>query len=201
MAQSMGFCPNLPKKPYFESFLWPNRQFLGLATFSKVDSLIEMCNFSFIKFSQKLGVWDLRNLVGPLREPTLLNKVLCPGPGVSATGRYMSEGTWQGTASTKSIITTNGPVHRCVNYTQPKFVSLLSSAFTVFCTWHMNYKKLGIEVFVSYFSIVYFVAVPQIRVKLTLISFPKKSQHFWGKPGGHQNARKKREKLEKSEEK
>ena len=29
-----------------------------------------------MKFSQKLGVWDLRNLVGTLREPMLLNKVL-----------------------------------------------------------------------------------------------------------------------------
>ena len=36
-----------------------------------------MCNFSFIKFSQKLGVLDLQNLVGALREPMLLNKVLC----------------------------------------------------------------------------------------------------------------------------
>ena len=39
--------------------------------------MIKMCNFSFIKFSQKLGVLDLQNLVGALREPMLLNKVLC----------------------------------------------------------------------------------------------------------------------------
>ena len=77
MAQSMGFCPNLPKNPYFEPFLWLNHPFLGLATFRKVDSLIKMSNFSFIKFSQKLGVLDLRNLVELLREPMLLNKVLC----------------------------------------------------------------------------------------------------------------------------
>ena len=43
--------PNLPKNPYFE----PNHPFLGLATFTKVDSLMKMSNFSFIKFSQKLG--------------------------------------------------------------------------------------------------------------------------------------------------
>ena len=77
MAQSMGFYPNLPKNPYFEPFLWLNHPFLGLATFRKVDSLIKMSNFSFIKFSQKLGAWDLQNLVEPVREPTLLNKVLC----------------------------------------------------------------------------------------------------------------------------
>ena len=38
---------------------------------------MKMSNFSFINFSQKLGAQDLRNSVGPLREPTLLNKVLC----------------------------------------------------------------------------------------------------------------------------
>ena len=80
MAQSMGFCPNLPKNPYFEPFLWLNHPFLGLATFRKVDSLMKMSNFSFINFSQKLGAQDLRNSVGPLREPTLLNKVLCTSP-------------------------------------------------------------------------------------------------------------------------
>ena len=68
---------NLGKNPYFEPFLWLNHPFLGLATFTKVDSLIKMSNFSFIKFSQKLGVSDLRNLVEPLGEPMLLNKVLC----------------------------------------------------------------------------------------------------------------------------
>ena len=31
MAQTMGFCPNLPKNPYFEPFLWPNHPFAGLA--------------------------------------------------------------------------------------------------------------------------------------------------------------------------
>ena len=36
-----------------------------------------MSNFSFIKFSQKLGVSDLWNLVEPLGESMLLNKVLC----------------------------------------------------------------------------------------------------------------------------
>ena len=77
MAQSMVFCPYLPKNPYFEPFLWLNHLFLGLATFTKVDSLIKMSNFSFIKFSQKLGVSDLRNLVEPLGEPMLLKKVLC----------------------------------------------------------------------------------------------------------------------------
>ena len=44
------------QNPYFEPFLLPNHPFLGLATFRKVDSLMKMCNFSFIKFSQKLGV-------------------------------------------------------------------------------------------------------------------------------------------------
>ena len=38
-----------------------------------------MSNFSFTKFSQKLGVLDLWNLVEPLREPMLLNKVLWAG--------------------------------------------------------------------------------------------------------------------------
>ena len=76
MAQSMGFWANFVKKPYFESYLLVNHPFLDLATFTKVDSLMKMCNFSFIKFSQKLGVLDLQNLVGALREPTLLNKVL-----------------------------------------------------------------------------------------------------------------------------
>ena len=56
MAQSMDFCPNLPKNPYFEPFLRPNHIFPGLAIFTKVDSLMKMSNFSFIKFSQKLGV-------------------------------------------------------------------------------------------------------------------------------------------------
>ena len=77
MAQSMGFLANLGKNPYFEPFLWLNHPFLGLATFTKVDSLIKMSNFSFIDFSQKLGVSDLRNLVEPLGEPMLLNKVVC----------------------------------------------------------------------------------------------------------------------------
>ena len=76
MAQSMGFWANLGKNPYFEPLLWLNHQFLGLATFTKVDSFIKMSNFSFIKISQKLGVSDLRNLVEPLGELTLLNKVL-----------------------------------------------------------------------------------------------------------------------------
>ena len=76
MAQSMGFWANLGKNPYFEPFLWLNHPFLGLATFRKVDSLMKISNFSIIKFSQKLGVLDLQNLVGALREPTLLNKVL-----------------------------------------------------------------------------------------------------------------------------
>ena len=66
MAQSMGFWANLGKNPYFVPFLWLNHSFLGLAIFTKVDSLIKMCNFSFIKFSQELGVSDLWNLVGPL---------------------------------------------------------------------------------------------------------------------------------------
>ena len=79
MAQSMDFCPNLPKNPYFEPFLWLNHPYLGLATFTKVDSFIKMSNFSFIKFSQKLGVSDLQNLVEPLGEPMLLNKVVCYG--------------------------------------------------------------------------------------------------------------------------
>ena len=73
----MGLWANLGKNPYFEPFLLPNHPFLGLATFTKVDCLMKMCNFSSIKFSQKLGVQDLQNLVGPLREPTLQNKVLC----------------------------------------------------------------------------------------------------------------------------
>ena len=56
MAQNMDFYPNLPKNPYFEPCLWPNNPFMGLATFSKVDSLIKMsAQFPFIKFSQKLG--------------------------------------------------------------------------------------------------------------------------------------------------
>ena len=76
MPQRMGFCPNLPKKPYFETFLWPKHPIPGLTTLRKVDSLIKMSHFPFIKFSQKLGAWDLRNSVEPLREPTLLNKVL-----------------------------------------------------------------------------------------------------------------------------
>ena len=77
MTQSMGFWANLGKNPYFEPLLWLNHPFLGLATFRKVDSWMKMSNFSFVKFSQKLGGQDLRNSVGPLREPTLLNKVLC----------------------------------------------------------------------------------------------------------------------------
>ena len=56
MARSMGVWVDLGKNPYFEPFLWLNHPFLGLATFTKVDSLIKMSNFSFIKFSQKLGV-------------------------------------------------------------------------------------------------------------------------------------------------
>ena len=68
------FCFNLPQNPYFKPFLQPNDQFLGLATFTKVDSLIKMSHFSFIKFSQKLDPQDLQN---SLREPTFLNKVLC----------------------------------------------------------------------------------------------------------------------------
>ena len=55
MAQSMDFYPNLPKNPYFEAFLLLNNPFLGLATFTKVDSLIKMSHFPFIKFSQKYG--------------------------------------------------------------------------------------------------------------------------------------------------
>ena len=55
-AQSMGFGANLGKNSYFEPFLWLNQPFLGLATFTKVDPLIKMYNFSFIKFSQILGV-------------------------------------------------------------------------------------------------------------------------------------------------
>ena len=70
MAQTMGFWANLGKNTYFEPFM-------GLARFTKVNSLIKMSNFAFIKFSQKLGVWDLQNLVEPLREPMYLNKVLC----------------------------------------------------------------------------------------------------------------------------
>ena len=75
MTQSMGFWANLGKNSYFEPLLWLkpllwlNHPFLGLATFTKVDSLIKMCNFSFIKFSQKLRVPDLQNSVEPLREP------------------------------------------------------------------------------------------------------------------------------------
>ena len=76
MTQSMGFWENLGKNPYFEPLLWLNHPFLGLATLTKVDSLMKMSNFSFIEFSQKLGATDLQNLVEPLREPTLLNKVL-----------------------------------------------------------------------------------------------------------------------------
>ena len=76
MAQSMGFWANLGKNPYFEPLVWLNHPFLGLATFRKLDSLIKMSNFSPIKFSQKLGVKDLQNLVGPVQEPMLLNKVL-----------------------------------------------------------------------------------------------------------------------------
>ena len=83
MAQCMGFWAILGKNPYFEPFLWLNHQFLGLATFRKVDSLIRMSNFSFIKFSQKLVSCDLRNLVGPLREPMLLDKVLCLGRDIA----------------------------------------------------------------------------------------------------------------------
>ena len=56
MTQSMGFCANLGKNPYFEPLLWLNHPFLDLATFRKVESLIKMSNFSFIKFSKKLGV-------------------------------------------------------------------------------------------------------------------------------------------------
>ena len=55
MAQSLVFWANLGKNPYFEPFLWLNNPFLGLARFTKVNSLIKMSNFSFIKFSQKLG--------------------------------------------------------------------------------------------------------------------------------------------------
>ena len=54
MAQSMGFWANLGKNPYFEPLLWLNHPFLGLATFTKVDSLMKMSNLSFIKFSEKL---------------------------------------------------------------------------------------------------------------------------------------------------
>ena len=79
MAQSMGFWANLGKNPYFEPFLWLNYPFLGLATFTKVDSMIKMSKLSFIKFSLKLGAQDLRTLVEPLRELTLLNKALWSG--------------------------------------------------------------------------------------------------------------------------
>ena len=70
------FWVNLGKNPYFESFMWPNHPFVGLATFTKVDSLIKMSHFDFIKFLQKLGPWYLQNSVEPLREPKLLNEVL-----------------------------------------------------------------------------------------------------------------------------
>ena len=56
MAQSMGFGANLGKNSYYEPFLWLNHPFLSLETFKKVDSLMKMSNFSFIKFSHKLGV-------------------------------------------------------------------------------------------------------------------------------------------------
>ena len=82
MAQSMGFWANLVKNTYFEPFLWLDHPFLGLATFTKVDSLMKMSNFSFIKFSQKLGPYDLWNSVEQPREPTFLNKVLCGWAGL-----------------------------------------------------------------------------------------------------------------------
>ena len=63
IAQSMGFWANLGKNPYFEQFLWPNRAFLGLATFRNFGSLVKISNFPFIQFSQKVGPKDLRNLV------------------------------------------------------------------------------------------------------------------------------------------
>ena len=81
VAQRMGFWANLGKNPYFEQFLWPNRAFLGLATFRNFGSQVKISNFPFIKFSQKLGPQDLRNLVQTLREPTFLNKVLWGGGG------------------------------------------------------------------------------------------------------------------------
>ena len=59
VVQSMGFCPNLPKNPYFEQFLWPNWAFLGLATFRNFVSQVKISNFPFIKFSQKLGPYSL----------------------------------------------------------------------------------------------------------------------------------------------
>ena len=55
MAESMGFWANLGKNPYFELFLWPNDPFPGLVTFTKVDSLIKMNHFPFVKFLEKLG--------------------------------------------------------------------------------------------------------------------------------------------------
>ena len=76
-AQSMCFWANLGKTPYFEQFLWPNGAFLGLATFKNFVSLVKISNFPFIKFSQKLGPYDLRSLIYTLREPTFINKVLC----------------------------------------------------------------------------------------------------------------------------
>ena len=43
---------------------------------------MKMSNFSFIKFSQKLGPSDLGNLVEPLRELILLSKVLWGVPNM-----------------------------------------------------------------------------------------------------------------------
>ena len=54
MAQGMRFWANLVKNQYFETFFWLSHPFLGLATFTKVDSLMKMSNLSFIKFSEKL---------------------------------------------------------------------------------------------------------------------------------------------------
>ena len=65
-------------------------QNMGFLPWAKVDSLIKTSHFTFIKFSQKLSAQDLRNSVEPLREPTLLSKVLCLGrnPEQVETGEW-----------------------------------------------------------------------------------------------------------------
>ena len=49
MVQSMDFWANLGKNPYFESFLWPNHPFLGLTTFTKVNTLTKNEQHFFYK--------------------------------------------------------------------------------------------------------------------------------------------------------
>ena len=66
VAQSMGFCPNLPKNPYFESFV-TKPPICGLSNIYKSWFFDKNEPFSFYKVFTEIGSLGFVNLVEPLR--------------------------------------------------------------------------------------------------------------------------------------